>query len=258
MGTRSILRRAGLVAAATAMATAVAWPVAASAHVSIQEGEQPAGSYGLLTFSVPHGCDGSPTTKVRIQIPEATPQVTPTENANWTVEKVMTPLADPVDAGHGATLTERVSEVVYTARTPLLDGYRDAFELSLKLPDTPGETLRFPVLQTCEQGETLWGDIPSAGQAEDDLELPAPSVALVAADTTGATTTGAQAAGTQAGGTEAGGTEAAGATPATVEAAAASTGSSGDDATGLAIAGVAFGLVGIAVGGTALVIARRS
>lgn len=248
MGTRSILRRAGLVTAATAMAAAVAWPVAASAHVSIQESEQPAGSYGLLTFGVPHGCDGSPTTKVRIQIPEATPQVTPTENANWTVEKVMTALADPVEAGHGTTLTERVSEVVYTAKTPLPDGYRDAFVLSLKLPDTPGETLRFPVLQTCEQGETLWGDVPGAGQTEDDLELPAPSVALVATETSGAETAGTQTTGTQA----------AGATPTTIEVAAISTDSSGDDATGLAIAGVAFGIIGIAIGGAALVIARRS
>jgi periplasmic copper chaperone A len=253
MGTRSILRRTGLVMAATAMAAAVAWPVAASAHVSIQESEQPAGSYGLLTFGVPHGCDGSPTTKVRIQIPEATPQVTPTENANWTVEKVMTALTDPVEAGHGTTLTERVSEVVYTAKTPLPDGYRDAFVLSLKLPDTPGETLRFPVLQICEQGETLWGDVPSAGQSEDDLELPAPGVALVAAESSATETAGTETAGTQTTVTQA-----AAGTPTTIEVAAISTDSSGDDATGLAIAGVAFGIIGIAIGGAALVIARRS
>ena len=42
----------------------------------------------------------------------------------------MEALAEPIQ-GEGGEITERVSEVVYTAKTPLPDGYRDAFALSL-------------------------------------------------------------------------------------------------------------------------------
>ena len=35
--------------------------VPASAHVGIGEGDYHAGSYVVVPFSVPHGCDGSPT-----------------------------------------------------------------------------------------------------------------------------------------------------------------------------------------------------
>lgn len=43
---------------------------AASAHVSVSSNTAEAGSYAILTFSVPHGCDGSATTKIAIQIPD--------------------------------------------------------------------------------------------------------------------------------------------------------------------------------------------
>ena len=52
-------------------------------------------------------------------------------NPNWDVEKVMETLDEPIHGEHGE-ITERVGEVVYTAKTPLPDGYRDAFTLSLR------------------------------------------------------------------------------------------------------------------------------
>ncbi len=45
-----------------------------------------AGAFTILTMSVPHGCDGSPTTKVEIQIPESVLSVTPTRNPFYDVE----------------------------------------------------------------------------------------------------------------------------------------------------------------------------
>ena len=59
----------------------------ASAHVSIAEQEVAAGSTALITFQFSHGCDGSPTTEVRIQMPAEIAQVSPTINANWDVTK---------------------------------------------------------------------------------------------------------------------------------------------------------------------------
>jgi uncharacterized protein YcnI len=165
-----------------AVALALGGAVAANANVTIAEGTVTAGSYEILTFSVPHGCDGSSTTEVAIQIPEGINAVTPTRNGFYTVEKAMEDLATPITDSHGNEVTQRVAQVVYTATTPLPDGQRDAFELSLQIPeDAAGETLYFPVVQTCEQGETAWVQIPEDGQDAHSLDAPAPSVSVVAA-----------------------------------------------------------------------------
>lgn len=155
----------------------------ASAHVSIAEDEVAAGSTALITFEWSHGCDGSPTTEVRIQMPAAIAQVTPTVNANWDVAKTMETLDTPIEGSHGEQITERVAEVVYTAKAPVEDGYRDTFVLSVPVPeDAAGTTLYFPTIQTCEAGETAWIEIPADGQDGEELEAPAPSIAVVEAD----------------------------------------------------------------------------
>ncbi|GIJ39914.1 YcnI family copper-binding membrane protein [Micromonospora andamanensis] len=152
----------------------------AAAHVTVSPSVTTAGSYTVLTFGVPHGCDTSATTKVSIKIPEQIISVTPTVNSNWTVQKVMAELNPPVKDSHGNEITQRVTEVVYTAKTPLPADLRDTFELSLKLPDAAGETLAFPAVQTCEQGETPWVELAAAGQDPDELEYPAPTFVLTA------------------------------------------------------------------------------
>ena len=162
-------RRARLSAAAgCGVVFAIAAVGSVSAHVSIEEDAVEAGSFAVVTFSVPHGCDGSPTTQVRIQMDESIPIVTPTINANWTVDKVMEPLDTPIAGSHGEQLTERVSEVVYAAVTPLADGYRDTFELGIDVPgDAVRQTLYFPTIQTCQVGETTETFCPSSSDAGD-------------------------------------------------------------------------------------------
>lgn len=152
----------------------------ASAHVSIAEDEVAAGSTALISFQFAHGCDGSATTEVRIQIPQSVASVAPTINANWDVTKTMEELDTPIEGGHGEQITERVAEVVYTAKTPVAEGYRDVFVLSVPIPDDgAGTTMYFPTIQTCERGETAWIEIPTEDQDASDLESPAPSVAVV-------------------------------------------------------------------------------
>ncbi|MFV2021765.1 YcnI family protein [Micromonospora sp. LOL_023] len=172
--------RAGAVAALAGGVVLLATAPAA-AHVTITPTVTAADSYTVLTVSVPHGCDGSSTTKVAIQIPDLINAVTPTINQGWTVEKVMAELDPPITDGHGNELTERVAEVVYTAKTPLPEGHRDVFELSLKLPDAAGEELIFPAIQTCEQGEAAWAQVPEAGQDSHELDYPAPAFVVTAA-----------------------------------------------------------------------------
>ncbi|MTB86910.1 YcnI family protein [Aeromicrobium senzhongii] len=153
---------------------------AASAHVSVTPSSTAAGSYAVLTFSVGHGCGTSPTTKLAVQVPEEVLSVTPTVNPNWTVEKKMAKLESPSSDGHGAEQSERVAEVVYTAKTPLADGMRDTISLQLPLPEKEGEKLVFPVIQTCEEGETAWTQTYEEG--EDEPESPAPFVVTTEAE----------------------------------------------------------------------------
>ena len=233
--TTSVLR--GLAVAGTTTVL-VALPTAtASAHVGMTADHTAAGGYALLTVAVPHGCDGSATTKVSIQMPASINAVTPTVNDRWQVRKVNEKLTKPVTDAHGTTLTERVAEVVYTAKTPLPDGYRDAFQLSLQLPDQAGTTVAFPTIQTCVKGETAWIE---AGD-EDEVEHPAPSVTLTGSGKTGH------------GGSTGTTTAPASPGPSTTEAAITTTGGSP-----LGWAGLALGLVGAVLGGLAFARTRRA
>ena len=138
---------------------ALSAPLAASAHVSVAPDTTAAGAYTVLTFSNAHGCESSPTTGITIDIPDGIDSVSPTINPGWIAAKVMD--------------GDRVGQVTYTAETPLEDGFRTTFALSLQLPaDAEGETLEFPVLQTCEVGENNWNQTTVEGDSEPDLPAP--------------------------------------------------------------------------------------
>ncbi|WP_158603871.1 YcnI family copper-binding membrane protein [Cryobacterium tepidiphilum] len=159
---------------------AVAVPLSASAHIHVDPSSAPAGSSAVLTFTLPHGCDGSATTAISIEIPKGITGVTPTAKAGWNVEKVAVDLDKPLDDGHGNTITTRTGSIRYTADTPLADGLRDTFALSVPLPaDAAGESLQFPVLQACESGTVEWNETQKAGAEEP--EHPAPAVTVTAA-----------------------------------------------------------------------------
>ncbi|PYY40145.1 YcnI family protein [Curtobacterium sp. MCPF17_046] len=169
------------VAAAIVLGSAAA----ASAHVGADATSTAANSYTTVTFSVPHGCDGSPTTKLRFHVPESVIEVTPTVNPNWTITKETEPYTAPsaaADEDESEAAAERVTSVTYTAKTPLPADERDTFALSFALPDgTAGDTVAMPVSQTCEEGSTEWDQTTEAGKAEP--EHPAPTITLTAADT---------------------------------------------------------------------------
>lgn len=170
----------------------------AAAHVGGSPSSAPAGTSTVFTLSVPHGCAGSPTTRLEISVPEQLLAVTPTRTAGWRVEIVREELEEPVVDGHGNEVTDRVDRIVYTARESLPDGQRDTFELAFAVPDTPGDVLAFPTVQTCEEGETAWIEVPADGQDAHDLDAPAPTLEVVAADPAGTGSDGADTVGTGA------------------------------------------------------------
>ena len=230
--------------------TAVVGAGVASAHVTIQEDSVVAGEHAVVTIAVPHGCDGSSTKEVRIQMPETIPGVTPTINAGWDVEKVMETLAEPIQGEHGE-ITERVSEVVYTAKTPLPEGYRDTFALSISVPDDASGLLFFPTVQICEVGESDWIETPAEGQDPFELEKPSPFVNVVAAaDSADAATDGD----TVADGESA--DEAT--TDIVVDEVSAESASDDDAGNGLAIAALVVGLLGLGTGAFAIARTRKA
>lgn len=138
------------IAAVAGTALALSAPLAAHAHVSANATSTAAGSFTVVTFSVPHGCEESPTQVVTIDLPESVPSVTPTVNPSWSVEMV--------------TEGDRMTQVVYTSLTGgLPSDLRDTFALSLRLPEgAAGDRVEFPVTQTCTEGTAEWvgEDVP--------------------------------------------------------------------------------------------------
>jgi periplasmic copper chaperone A len=163
----------------------------ASAHVTLENREATIGRSYKAVFEVPHGCAGSATTKLRVQIPQGVIAVKPMPKPGWNVEAIKGRYASVYDF-HGARLSEGVKEVVWSGGK-LPDDFYDEFVISAFLTDAlkPNTTLYFPVVQECEQGVSRWIDIPAdgdAGHTQDSLaqhglahvsKSPAPGVKLM-------------------------------------------------------------------------------
>lgn len=150
---------------------------AAWAHMTATPNEAAAGTYFQTGFTVPHGCSGSPTVAVRIKIPEGVMSVKPQKKPGWEITITNRKLDKAIDAGHGRMITETVDEIAWRGG-PLPDSFYDTFGLMMKLPDAPGRTLYFPVVQECKEGVHRWITVPAAGEKWNDLKEPAPFVKL--------------------------------------------------------------------------------
>jgi uncharacterized protein YcnI len=150
----------------------------ASAHVTLESQQAVAGSTHKAVLRVPHGCAGSPTTAIRIRIPDGMTAVKPMPKPGWQLSTVTGKLAEPVSDGHGGQITEGVREIAWTGGK-LLDAHYDEFVFRGTLPNKPGERLYVPVVQECEQGVDRWIEIPAPGKSADDYKMPAPGLRLL-------------------------------------------------------------------------------
>jgi uncharacterized protein YcnI len=158
-------------------AALIALAAPAFAHAVLHPAETPADSYFKATIGVGHGCEGTPTLRLRVRIPDGVTGVKPMPKAGWEIAVKREPLAQPVADPHGRRITERIAEVMWTGK--LLDENFDEFAMQVRLPDKPGETLYFATVQECEKGVHRWIEIPAAGQARRDLREPAPVLKLL-------------------------------------------------------------------------------
>jgi uncharacterized protein YcnI len=147
----------------------------ANAHVTLSQTTAPAGGGYTGYFRVGHGCAGSATTALRIEIPADVMGAKPQPKAGWSLKIEHETLAAPVVGDGGRTITQRVSAITWSGG-PLPDDEWDEFGLSVRLPIRAG-VVAFPATQTCEQGEEHWSDVPTPGQT-GHLAHPAPSVTL--------------------------------------------------------------------------------
>lgn len=170
---RRPLLRLGLAGVAGTL-LALAAPLGASAHVTVDPVSATAGSYTILTVKVPNESATAKTAKVELRLPTDTPfaSVSYVPVPGWTAELVESTLPEPVDIG-GSEITEAITSVVWTADpgSEIADGQLQQFALSVgPVPDTGSVTL--PAIQTYTDGEVVeWIDAP-------DGEEPAPVVAI--------------------------------------------------------------------------------
>lgn len=222
-------RRARLAAGITAgAALALALPLAASAHVHVTPEDVAANGSTRIDFSFSHGCDGSPTTALVVDIPAEAQGATPVVDGAWTIT------TESGDAGIPTRIT-------YTAVAPIPDAYAASAGMNVIFPgSTEGESFAFPVTQQCETGEAAWTQLAEDGQDPHDLEYPAPVVVV-----------GAAAAESDHGGTEHGGDHA------SADAAGADTAASSTPAADPLPIWLSAGALVVAAAALVLAIARR-
>ncbi|HVZ28896.1 MAG TPA: YcnI family protein [Asticcacaulis sp.] len=151
----------------------LAVPMAASAHISFVATDVQPGARAVEALRVSHGCDGSATTALRVEIPESVTVAKPQAKPGWTITVEHTALKTPIKGEGGKTVTDRVSAITWTGQLP--DDEFDDFAVMLALPKD-AKPVYFPAMQTCEKGSAAWTDIPAAGQAKS--AHPAPVIDL--------------------------------------------------------------------------------
>lgn len=153
----------------------------ALAHVTLETQEATPDSTYKAVLRVGHGCDGKPTTAIRVRIPEGVIAAKPMPKPGW---RLTTSTGQYVQAYDyfGTPMREGVTEIAWTGGE-LPDEYYDEFVFRVRLTGfAPGTVVYFPVVQECSGGIHRWIEIPAAGKSADDYEEPAPGVKIVPAD----------------------------------------------------------------------------
>lgn len=171
-----LLRSGGALAAAAFIALSSP----ALAHLSFERAEAAPNSTYKAVLRVPHGCQGQPTIKIRVRIPEGVVAVKPMPKPGWSLETAKGSYVRAYQA-HGETVSEGVTDIVWSGS--LDDAHYDEFVFQAQFTDAfqPGATVYFPVVQECANHIEEWIEVPTAAQEAQGLRTPAPGVRIVAA-----------------------------------------------------------------------------
>jgi periplasmic copper chaperone A len=133
------------------------WPAASFSHIVLENKSATTGSTYKAVFQVGHGCNGSPTTAIAVQIPSGFQDAKPYPKAGWALA------IDP---------NKLVTWTALTKEAALQHAHFDEFVLRGKLPDTAGP-MWFKVLQSCENASNNWSDVPVTGVSTKGMKSPA-------------------------------------------------------------------------------------
>ena len=161
-----------------ALLTAALCASSAFAHVTLEQQQVVSGATYKAILRVTHGCEGLPTTAVRVQLPAGFQGGKPMPKAGWTLQTKLEKLAQPYD-NHGKQVTEDVTEVTWTVKSPefaLKDHEYDEFILR-GAAAMPAGAAWFKVTQFCQEGSKTgsnpWTEIPASGTSTRGLKYPA-------------------------------------------------------------------------------------
>ena len=159
-------RRPGLFLSLLSCCLLVASPVAA--HVGFIKRQVALATSIDLTLRVPHGCEGSPTLRLRMRIPRAVASVRPQPKEGWSVAQT----------GEGGA-----REVIWSGGLPDKQTGEFSFTVTFEANAKAGDTIHFPVVQECAKGVSRWIDIKGAEapaeERHDESSAPAPAIKLL-------------------------------------------------------------------------------
>ncbi len=153
----------------------------AAAHVGLSPDEAHKGETVVLAFGIGHGCEGNPTTIVRLQIPEGVISVQPYAMPGWEIELVTGNYATSHMRGE-IPVTEGVTQINWTGGS-LDNALYGEFRIRARVADDVADEsmVWFPVVQECAAGGThRWIQVPVEGQPEPDE--PTPGLMVLPAD----------------------------------------------------------------------------
>ena len=154
----------------------------ALAHVSFETSQAAAGSTYKGVLRIGHGCEGSPTTAIRVRIPEGIVDVKPMPKPGWKLEVVTGKYPKTYNVGHGVTISEGVTEISWSGGN-LPEAFYDEFVFTATIASDmkAGERVYFPTVQQCEKGVHRWIEIPAAGgHGHGGAGEPAPMLRILA------------------------------------------------------------------------------
>jgi uncharacterized protein len=153
-------------------------PAAAQGHISLHPNTIPAGSFVTLDVRVPGEQAGAYAYKIDMLIPPGFTEIDTQNVPGWTVKKVVTKPATPIQTPEGP-VDEEVSQLIWTGDRSALgrleDGAFIQFPLSIAMPtNIAGQSLAFKTVQYYSNGKVVhW--IGPAGS-----EHPAPTLNITA------------------------------------------------------------------------------
>ncbi len=236
-----MLLRRTLILMAVSFTIVIAAALPASAHVTVDPDSAPKGGEITLGFRVPNEEPTAGTVKVQIFFPSDHPilGIDPESVPGWTDTTVTSPLNPPVTTDDG-TISSYVSEVTWSGGPIAVGHFLEFHVLAQTLPSDTDQVV-FKALQTYADGTIVrWIDPVTAGAPAPDH--PTPILQL-----TGAGDTASSAASPSA--------IAASAQPSAGASTTTASGSKNNNT--LSVIALAVGIVGILIGATALIIARR-